>query len=317
MIDGAFGAPPLVFSLPPQDVIQPDAPEGNRITFLMAANGQCPAIIAARDRFDRGEVLAIADPGEEQPATATFVDRQASPNDALRPARVVTEGIERLPTDAWPFLYLREASIPNLNLRGMAIVALLSIGLLVGLAPDRRSLRPDLQMFFLGAGFMLLETKGVVHMALLFGSTWAVNSIVFGAILVMILLSNLLVIWWKPSRQWPFYLALLGALLANVLVPLETYLGVPGVARIVVSCAVVFLPVLFAGVVFAMAFRDRERPDRALGANIAGVVVGGLSENLSMALGFDRLLWIAIGFYALSALPIVLRRPPSPVVVIP
>ena len=39
-------------------------------------------------------------------------------------------------------------------------------------------------MFFLGAGFMLLETKSVVHMTLLFGSTWLVNSIVFFAILV-------------------------------------------------------------------------------------------------------------------------------------
>ena len=42
---------------------------------------------------------------------------------------------------------------------------------------------PAARMFFLGAGFMLLETKGVVHMALLFGSTWMVNSIVFFAIL--------------------------------------------------------------------------------------------------------------------------------------
>ena len=54
-------------------------------------------------------------------------------------------------------------------------------------------------MFFLGAGFMLLETKGVVHMALLFGSTWVVNSIVFFAILVMILLSNLYVLA-RPAR---------------------------------------------------------------------------------------------------------------------
>lgn len=79
----------------------------------------------------------------------------------------------------------------------------------------------------------------------------------------------------------------------------------PGVSRMVVSCAVVFLPVLFAGVVFAMAFRDRERPDLALGANIAGVVVGGLSENLSLALGFNNLIWVAVGFYLFSAL---LRR---------
>ncbi len=53
-------------------------------------------------------------------------------------------------------------------------------------------------MFFLGAGFMLLETKGVVHMALLFGSTWMVNSIVFFAILTMILLSNLYVLAIRP-----------------------------------------------------------------------------------------------------------------------
>ena len=56
-------------------------------------------------------------------------------------------------------------------------------------APVRR-VRPNGQMFFLGAGFMLLETKGVVHMALLFGATWMVNSIVFFAILTMILLAQ-------------------------------------------------------------------------------------------------------------------------------
>ena len=68
---------------------------------------------------------------------------------------------------------------------------MLSLVILV-LSP-RRTFRPSGPMFFLGAGFMLLETKGVVHMALLFGSTWMVNSIVFFAILVMVLLSNLFV----------------------------------------------------------------------------------------------------------------------------
>ena len=64
-------------------------------------------------------------------------------------------------------------------------------------------------MFFLGAGFMLLETKGVVQMALLFGSTWMVNSIIFFAILVMILLSNLFVIVFKPKKRWGIYYGLL------------------------------------------------------------------------------------------------------------
>ena len=70
-------------------------------------------------------------------------------------------------------------------------------------------------MFFLGAGFMLLETKGVVHMALLFGSTWMVNSIVFFAILTMILLSNLYVLAVQPQRLWPYYALLIAALLVN------------------------------------------------------------------------------------------------------
>ena len=62
---------------------------------------------------------------------------------------------------------------------------------------------------------MLLETKGVVHMALLFGSTWVVNSIVFFAILVMILLSNLYVLAVRPRRLWPYYALLIAALLVN------------------------------------------------------------------------------------------------------
>jgi spermidine synthase len=301
MISDAFGSPPVVFSLPPQDVIRPTESQSNHITFLMASNGPNPAIEAARDRFAGGEVLVTSQDADSRAWAGTFAPRDDAPGDALRPAEVITEGIAHIPTDSWPFLYLRDKVIPSLNIRGMAIVGVLSLALLLAFAPTR-GVRGDAQMFFLGAGFMLLETKGVVHMALLFGATWAVNSIVFGAILVMILLANLFVVLARPSRQWPYYAGLILALLANVLVPLETYLALPGAVRVVVSCAVVFLPVLFAGIVFAMAFRDRARPDLALGANIAGVVVGGLSENLSLGLGFNNLIWVAVAFYLLSAL---------------
>ena len=57
-------------------------------------------------------------------------------------------------------------------------MAILALVILLAFAPVRL-VRPNGRMFFLGAGFMLLETKGVVHMALLFGATWMVNSIVF------------------------------------------------------------------------------------------------------------------------------------------
>ena len=61
------------------------------------------------------------------------------------------------------------------------------------------------------------------------------------------------------------------------------------------SCAVVFLPVFFAGVIFATAFRDEPQPDVDFGSNIGGVILGGLSEYLSLVVGFNHLLWIAIG----------------------
>ena len=149
---------------------------------------------------------------------------------------------------------------------------------------------------------MLLETKGVVHMALLFGATWMVNSIVFFAILTMILLSNLYVLAARPQRLWPYYFLLLAALLLNSIVPMETFLNLPGMSKTIVSCAVVFLPVFFAGVVFAVSFRSSERPDVDFGSNIAGIILGGLSENFSLVLGFSHLLWIAMGYYLLSGL---------------
>jgi hypothetical protein len=214
---------------------------------------------------------------------------------------VETAGIDRSATDDWPFLYLRSPTIPAFNLRGILIVLAASFAILFLCAPVR-SVRPNGQMFFLGAGFMLLETKGVVHLALLFGSTWIVNSIVFFAILVMVLLSNLYVLAARPRRTRLFYGLLLAALLVNVVVPMSTFLALPPAARVVVSCAVIFVPVFFAGVIFATAFRDSPQPDVDFGSNIGGVVLGGLSEYLSLVVGFNGLLLVACGYYLLSAL---------------
>ena len=43
------------------------------------------------------------------------------------------------------------------------------------------------QFFFLGAGFMLLETKAIIQFALLWGSTWVVASLAIAAVLGMAL----------------------------------------------------------------------------------------------------------------------------------
>ena len=63
---------------------------------------------------------------------------------------------------------------------------------------------------------------------------------------------------------------------------------------------VVFVPVFFAGVIFATTFRDSRQPDVDFGSNIAGIILGGLSEQLSLVLGFSHLLLVALAYYLLS-----------------
>ena len=211
--------------------------------------------------------------------------------------------------------------IPTLSLRGMLIMGGLGLLLIFLFLPRRqkgvialtesgskaaRFGALNVQLFFLGAGFMLIETKAVVTMALLFGSTWVVNSVVFLAVLVMILLANLWTLRLKPARLWPYYAGLLITLALNAIVPLDFFLGMSRTLQVLGSCVLVFSPVLFAAVIFAASFKRTTEPDRAFGINIAGAMAGGLAEYSSMLLGFQYLVLLAILFYAISV--VGLRR---------
>jgi len=118
---------------------------------------------------------------------------------------------------------------------------------------------------------------------------------------VMILLANLIVAVFKPKALWPFYTMLFASLMVNTFIPTSELLSLPAAARVVTSCLVVFVPILFAGVIFATSFRDSRQPDVDFGSNIAGVILGGLAEYLSLMLGFNHLILVGLAFYALSA----------------
>jgi len=310
LAEKVFGSPPIVVSLPYQATISPSDNQRGHITFLLVGNTGSEVVERIRDRLQRDGAFWL----NPEPRYNEFINGYGSEPPILQGiahpefhriglAEVGLEGIDILPSDDWPFLYLREPRIPALNLRGMAVVGLGAvIVLLVFASPGRVSING--QMFFLGAGFMLLETKGVVHMALLFGSTWVVNSLVFFSILLMILLSNLYVIAAKPQRLGPYYALLIACLGLNIAVPMSVFLSLPGTAKVVASCSVVFVPVFFAGVVFATSFRASQRPDVDFGSNIGGIILGGLCEFFSLMVGFNHLLVIAIAFYLLS---VVLR----------
>ncbi len=305
MAERAFGTRPIVISLPYRAKITPGQNQAGAITLLMVGKDDA-ALAPIRARLERENFWLHVSPKYNAGVNAFGTERPkvagTSPEHwrKIGLSKVEGESGTRVPTDNWPFLYLRGRIIPWLNVRGMLIVVVISLLVLRLFAPSR-TFRPNGQMFFLGAGFMLLETKGVVHLALLFGSTWVVNSIVFFAILVMILLSNLYVLAVRPRRLGPYYALLIAGLLINIAVPMTRFLALPGAAKVVVSCAVVFVPIFFAGVVFATSFRDSARPDLDLGSNIAGVILGGLSEYFSLVVGFNGLVVLAIVYYVLSA----------------
>ncbi len=312
MMRGAFGCEPLVMSLPYTECITPNAPF-NRCTFILDGSNSA-TLERIRQRLSESPYQINNAPelndhinGFDHIPTSV-AGGAASGWNRISLTKVEERKTEAVPTDDWPFLYLREAVVPALNLRGIAIIAILSAALIFAFSPARRAM-PNWRMFFIGAGFMLIETKSVVHMALLFGSTWMVNSIVFAAILVMILCSNLFVLIFKPRRLWPQYALLAAALLVGFLVPMHTFLNLPGAQHILVPCAVVFVPIFFAGIVFAMAFRDSREPDADFGSNIAGAILGGVCESLSLMIGFNNLLVVALLFYGLSA--VLNRRAPA------
>jgi SAM-dependent methyltransferase len=318
-VRAAFGNEALVLNLPSRDRLNPDDNLGGDFTMLIAGENR-----AIRDAFARQPEYWLRLRGPYDHNTPNGFDmplprerdgwrarpaeeREKSDWKQFRLTAVNSSAADtRLATDDWPMLYLREPMIPGVSLRGGAVMAVIAALLLVpflrrpsgALVTERSGLL--IQMFFLGAGFMLVETKAVVHMALLFGGTWIVNSVVIFAVLVMILIANLFVAVVKPVRLAPYYGGLLLSLVVSALVPMDTFLGMARTAQIIAASVLAFTPIFFAGVVFAVSFTRAVEPDRAFGANIAGAMFGGLAEYSSMVLGFQYLLFVAVALYIVS-----------------
>lgn len=304
-VEEVFGDQPLVLSYPYLAKIEPEE-HFDGYTAILAGNTKLIGNTFAR----HGDywLSSVEPPGPNSPNGFAATSLKEQPVGVRFGPAEITPTAEPLRTasDDWPFLYLRGPMIPGLSLRGMAVMGGLSLLLLYLFAP-RTSPAPGqgrlhARLFFLGAGFMLIETKAVVHTALLFGSTWMVNSFVFLAVLLMILAANLFVLRFRPERLWPYYMGLFASLAVNCLVPLDAFLGLDRPLQVTACCAMVAAPILFAGVIFAISFAHSAAPDRAFGANIAGAMLGGLAEYSSMLLGFQYLGVVAIALYALSAL---------------
>jgi hypothetical protein len=215
-------------------------------------------------------------------------------------------------TDDHPFPYLQHNTIPG-TYRWMIGAILLASLLLIraGGGPLRR-MRGYLDLAFMGAAFLLLETKNVVQFALLFGTTWFVNSLVFAGVLLAVYLAVETANRVALPRPGVLYALLIASLALTWVVPQESLLGLSTVPRFLAGSALAFAPIYFANLIFAQRFSNVETSSTAFAANLFGAMVGGVLEYLALITGYRFLLIVIAALYGVAfCITLLLRRGPA------
>jgi SAM-dependent methyltransferase len=228
--------------------------------------------------------------------------RKAEVGDVL--ARLQRE--VELPSDDWPYLYLARRGVSGFYWGlALAFAAIAVVGVAVTSPTMRRGLRggaaPDWSMFCFGAGFLLIETRAVTEMNLLWSATWLTSAIVFAAILATILGATVLAAV-RPVRYELSTLGVVLALLVTWATPTAALLRVDWGLKLLFAVLFVGLPAFFAALCFAALFRGRRDVTIAFGWNLLGAVAGGLLELGAMAVGFKALHLVALAAYLMAFL---------------
>lgn len=222
--------------------------------------------------------------------------------------------------DDWPFPYLKERGIPRIYLIAMGSCGLLILSLFffvrtlpqgISDAPAPGNTQALKAVFLLmGLAFLLLETKGVIQFSLLFGTTWLNNSLVFLAILVLVLLANWTAMAFHSTRAlWASYLSLMAFCILAVTYPLSHLLVVQnGFFRFIFASVMIFSPIFFANVIFGIVFRDQAIAEHLFGWNLIGAALGGILEYGSMAVGYNFLAFVVALCYSVVFLMLLNAR---------
>lgn len=203
-------------------------------------------------------------------------------------------------TDNQPFFYMQSNEITALYLYSLSFILLISLLAVKMTGNSYRRVMQYSDLFLMGSAFLLLETKNITQFALLFGTTWLVNALVFSGILLTVLCSILTTERYQniPTR-W-LMIALLCSLGLSWLIPNQILLTLPAAIRLLTASMLAFSPVYFANMIFAARFRATAHATDAFAANILGAMLGGLLEYSSLLIGYQNLLLIAAGIYLLA-----------------
>ena len=229
----------------------------------------------------------------EVPDRVTAYGQSHAPSPARMHDR--DQGVEPA-TDDWPFLYLQTRHVPSHYLAALALILLVSVAAVFWVLRGQGGAW-SWEFFFLGAGFMLLETKAIIQFALLWGSTWVVASLAIAAVLSMALVANFVVSRVEIRRPWLVGTVLISLLALNALIPVGRIAFDSRAAESVFYAVLMFSPILCAGLLFGSAIKRSTSLPRDYGTNLLGAMVGGVAEYLSLVTGFSLLLGLVALFY--------------------
>ncbi len=247
-------------------------------------------------------LLTYGDTGK----AATFMAGPKTMHATLLPGMVSYHPNKLVPTatDDWPFTYVKDRTIPPIYGNTLLVIIVIAfLFVLLSMKGNIRSLLSYPQYFFLGLGFMLLETKNLVTFGLLFGNTWAVNAMVFAAILTSTLLSAVISRKYTVRNIGRLYVLLIIVLVANALTPPHILIAIPQILRYILASVYYFAPVFIANLIFSQTFKEQSDTPTALGVNMLGAMAGGLLEYTAMAVGYQALYIVIIISYLCALIP--------------
>ena len=164
-----------------------------------------------------------------------------------------------IPSDDWPYLYLKSRGISSFYLSLLGAIILITVLFIFFSSGDmRRSVLTgkaiDIQMFLFGMAFLLIETRYVTQMNLVWGATWITSAVVFGSILMMVLISTV------NARLRPIPMNVSAVclvvtfIITTYFLPNELFLRQAFWPKLLLSVLVVGTPLFFAGTCFAFLF---------------------------------------------------------------
>ncbi|MBA3363966.1 MAG: hypothetical protein H0T07_06140 [Actinobacteria bacterium] len=139
-----------------------------------------------------------------------------------------------------------------------------------------------------------------MQFALLFGTTWFVNALVFTGVLISVYLAIEVARRFTLLRPSLLYAGLFVSIAVAWAIPPEQLLALSPGPRFAAAVALAFTPIFIANLVFAQRFRETSMTTVAFGANLLGAMLGGVVEYAAIAIGYQALLVLVAASYALA-----------------